>query len=429
MTLWAKITNYAPTGSLTRNIGWMFLGQGIGYSTRVIYFVLIARLLGVLQYGIVVGAYALVNMVAEYSRLGTGLVFLRYVSADRSEFAVYWGNILLVTVSMSCLLIALLRLIAPHVIDPASAAIVVLMAIAACFCEQLTISSTQVFQAFEKMRIAAMLNLSTSLMRALTAGAMLLWLHRATARQWAIAFAATSAVPTIVAVILVTVHFGWPRLAPHLFVKRGTEGLEYAFASSTTSAYNDLDKAMMSHYGMSAANGIYTMAYRVVDMATMPIASVQLASEPRLFQLGSAGVKEAVTLGSRLLKRTLLLSASTAAGMFVLAPLIPFMVGRSFAESVLALRWLCLIPVFRSVHSIAGSVLTCIGCQRYRTITQIIAAVMNFGLNLWLIPRYGWHGAAWGSLATDGALGAMNWSVLEWVRNRPSRYMYANASD
>ena len=140
VTLWAKITNYAPPGSLTRNIGWMFFGQGIGYSTRVIYFILIARLLGVLQYGIVVGAYALVNMVAGSGGVGTGLVFLRYVSADRSEFAVYWGNILLVTVSMSCLLIALLNfLIAPHVIDPASAAIVLLMAIAACFCEQLTV--------------------------------------------------------------------------------------------------------------------------------------------------------------------------------------------------------------------------------------------------------------------------------------------------
>ena len=211
------------------------------------------------------------------------------------------------------------------------------------------------------MRIAAMLNLLTSLMRALTAGRVFGWLHWATARQWAIAFAATSAVPTIIAVILVTVHFGWPRLAPHLFVKRGTEGLEYAFASSTTSAYNDLDKAMMSHYGMSATNGIYTMAYRVVDMATMPIASVQLASEPRLFQLGPAGVKEAVTLGGRLPKtEQSFSSASTAIGIFVLAPLIPFMVGRSFAEAVFALRWLCLIPVFRSVHSIAGSVLTCV---------------------------------------------------------------------
>jgi O-antigen/teichoic acid export membrane protein len=56
--------------------------------------------------------------------------------------------------------------------------------------------------------------------------------------------------------------------------------------------------------------------------------------------------------------------------------------------------------------------LTCIGLQRYRTLTQIIVLLLNFGLNLWLIPLYGWQGAAWSSLATDGTLGVLNWSIL-----------------
>ena len=45
-------------------------------------------------------------------------------------------------------------------------------------------------------------------------------------------------------------------------------------------AYNDLDKTMLSHYGMSAANGIYTMAYRVIDLASMPVSSMEDAAEP-----------------------------------------------------------------------------------------------------------------------------------------------------
>ena len=101
--------------------------------------------------------------------------------------------------------------------------------------------------------------------------------------------------------------------------------------------------------------------------------------------------------------------------MFVLAPLIPLLVGRGFAESVSALRWLCLIPVFRSIHGATGSVLTGAGLQRYRSVTQIIAAVGNFGLNLWLIPSHGWLGAAWASLVTDGGLGVMNSIVLSFL--------------
>ena len=169
---------------------------------------------------------------------------------------------------------------------------------------------------------------------------------------------------------------------------------------------------MLSHFGMSAANGIYTMAYRAIDLATMPASSMEAAAEPRMFQLGASSLKQTAAFGRRLLNRSVLVSGAAAVGMFVLAPLIPLLVGRGFAESVSALRWLCLIPVFRSIHGATGSVLTGAGLQRYRSVTQIIAAVGNFGLNLWLIPAHGWLGAAWASLVTDGGLGAMNAVVL-----------------
>ncbi len=166
----------------------------------------------------------------------------------------------------------------------------------------------------------------------------------------------------------------------------------------------------------------------LIDLATMPISSIQMASEPRLFQLGAISLQGAATFGRRLLKRGLLTSAIAAVGMFLLAPLIPLLVGKGFTESVSALRWLCLIPVFRSIHGITGGVLTGAGLQRYRTMAQITAVAINFGLNLWLIPRHGWHGAAWASLATDGALGIINWSVLEWALSRPALSLQAKCS-
>ena len=274
------------------------LGQGMGYLLRAVYFVLIARLLGVLQYGVVVGAIALVNMVTNYGRLGSSVVFLRHVSADRTQFAVYWGNILLVTLSMSTLLIVALHFAAGHLIAPASAAVIVPTAIASCLCEQLTIGAGQVFQTFEKMGITATLNLLTSLARTLTAMGMLLVLHHATAGQWVIASMVVSALAAIAAVAMVTIEFGWPQIEPRLFLKRGAEGAEYALSASTGCAYNDLDKAMLSHFGMSAANGIYSMAYRAIDLATMPASSMEAAAEPRMFQLGATSLQQTATLGA-----------------------------------------------------------------------------------------------------------------------------------
>jgi O-antigen/teichoic acid export membrane protein len=409
---------FLPKTSLAQNAGWLLLGQGLGYGLRLVYFVVIARLLGVLQYGIVVGAFALVNLLAEHARLGSGTVLLRYVSPDLKRFGAYWANTLTVTVVMSGALITALRLAAPHLIDPASAAIIVLTAVGSCVFEQITISATQAFQAFEEMRLAAIFNQMTALFRTFAAVGMLVTLHHATARQWTIASACASAMVTVVALVTVTLRLGWPRFTPHLAWKHAGEGAEYAFASSTTNAYNDLDKTMLSHYGMSVANGIYGMAYRIIEMGTAPLWSIQLAAQPRLFQLAADGMNEPIILGRRLLRHGLLASGATAICMFAFAPVIPLLAGRGFSEGVSALRWLCLIPIFRSIHGITGTVLTCIGLQRYRTVTQIIVVALNFGLNLWLIPSHGWRGAAWASLATDGALGILNWSLLEWTAGK-----------
>ena len=412
-------------GTLAKNTAWMLAGQGVGYGMRVLYFIVIARLLGVLQYGIVVGAFAMVNLVAEHSRLGSGTVLLRYVSPNRKRFADYWGNTLLITLIMSGILIAALRLIAPHVLDAASAEIVLLTAIGSCMFEQITISSTQVFQALQRMRSAALLNQLTSMLRCIAAVIMLVVFHRANARQWALASMLASAAATIVSLTTVTISVGWPRFQPGLIRRHGIEGAEYAFASSTTSAYNDLDKTMLSHYGMSAANGIYGMAYRIVELAAVPVASLQLAASPRLFQLAENGPHEPLLLGRHLLRRSLPVSVAMAVIMFSCAPLIPIIAGTGFSEGVIALRWLCLIPVFRCVHGVTGSVLTSIGLQRFRTLTQIAAVLLNFLLNLWLIPSHGWLGAAWASLATDGSLALMNWGLID----HQSRHLPASDSN
>jgi len=403
---------------LARNAGWLLMGQGTGLALQAVYFVVVARLLGVKEYGIFVGAFALTGLVAQYSALGTGTVLLRYVSGNRSLFAAYWGNVLVVTTGVSALLFVLIGLLGKYCVSPASASLLMLSAAANCLCAQLTVETARVFQAFEKMRLTALLNLLTNLMRMIAALAMLVVMHHASARQWAVAATVVSSLSAAVAIGTVTVHFGWPTLDQGLFHKHWAEGVEYAFATSSASIYNDLDKTMLSHYGMNAANGIYTMAYRVIDIATMPVISIRDAAMPRLFSHGRNGMAAASELSNRLLKRALLVGLFVTIVLFIASPLVPRILGRGFADSAEALRWLCLIPLFRSVHLMAGSALTGAGMQRLRTTSQLTAAIVNFLLNLWLIPEYGWHGAAWSSLATDGALSAMNWGMLVIITKR-----------
>jgi len=404
--------------ALARNAGWMFAGQGLGLVLQAGYFVVLARLLSSHEYGIYVGATALVTIASQYSALGFGFVFLRYVSPEPHRFSEFWGHILLATSFASILLVAVLAFAAPHLISRESARLVVVVGLSECVCNNLSVCAGQVFQAFERLRYAAVLNPITSFLRMTIAIVLLETVHHVSARQWTVAALSVSVFAAIVAVGTVTVRFGRPLFRPRAFLKLLPEGLQFSISGSTISLYNDLDKTMLSHYGMNTQNGIYTVAYRVVDIATMPIRSVMSAAYPRFFREGSKGLDRAVSLSRTILKRTSVLGVLAAIGMFLVAPILPHLAGKSFADAAPALRLLCLIPLFRSFHLAAGDALTGAGFQRYRLGSQIAATLLNFGLNVYLIPRHGWQGAAWASLATDGALGCLNWLVLWFVNGR-----------
>jgi O-antigen/teichoic acid export membrane protein len=416
-TQWTRLRQ----STLARNAGWMFAGQGLSFAIQGLYFFCLARLLGSLQYGILAGAAAFVMMANQYSTMGSGFLLLRYVSSDHSRFREYWGNVLLSTAIFGSGLVCLLLIVGRKTIGDESAALLLMLAISDCICGQITVAASQVFQAFEQMRITATLNLITNGFRLVLASAMLFYARWASARQWAIASLVVSILAVSLALITVTRRFGWPVFRPRLLLLRLKEGFVFAISGSTTSVYNDIDKVMLSHFGMNAANGIYSMAYRVVNIAAMPIMSVQAASFPRLFRDGVNGITATERFARKILKRTVVIALIGSLSMFVFAPLTPIFLGAGFIQSVSALRWLCLIPLFRCLHVTAGDAMAGAGYQDYRFASQFLAAISNFILNLFLIPRYSWFGAALASLATDGCLAVMSWTVLHWLRAREVR--------
>jgi O-antigen/teichoic acid export membrane protein len=385
---------------------------------QAFYFIVLARMLGTTQYGLLAGAIALVNIVGQYSNLGSGLIFMRYVSADHKRFNLYWGNILMSVFLLGTLLVVCLSVAGRWLVGGASVPLLFPIAIGDCLFQQLSSCAGQVFQTFERMKFSAALNLINSVSRCTLAVGMFLILGRASAWQWAIASLVVSSISASVAFGTVTRYFGLPSFSPSLLFKRAAEGFVFSISGSTTAVYNDIDKVVLSRFGMNQANGIYSMAYRIVNIGTMPIMSIVAAAFPRFFQAGAKGIAATVPMARQLLRRTAVLGICVTAGMFLCAPLIPHLVGKSYAESVSALRWLCLIPFFRCFNLSAGDALAGAGHQKSRLACQSTAAIGNLLLNLYLIPRYSWYGAAWASLVTDGGLGVMNWAALMFLSKR-----------
>ena len=410
---------------MVRNAQWVLLGQGLGYGAQAGTFILLAHLLGTVEFGIYAGAFSFVSLVAPYSNLGSPAIFLRYVCPDHSRFRLYWGNILLATFSLSAVFILVLSLVGPHVSHFYSLKLILAVAISECLCRQLAVCSATVFQAFEQLRLTAILNLLTNVMRLIAVGLLVHFLHKTDATTWANATLLVSFFAAIIAISLVTARFGKPLLSPRLVAARAGEGSLYAISYSTQSIYNDVDKTMLGHYGMNAANGIYSMAYRFVDIASMPVNAVQAATAPRFFKHGAGGVSATKEFAQRIIRRTSIVGLIASIALFLFAPIVPHVLGKGFTETVDALRWLCLLPLFRSFHCSAGDALSGAGRADMRLMSQLGAGIFNFSVNLYLIPHYSWRGAAWSSIATDGLLAVANWSLVFMLAKKKPKTLVA----
>jgi O-antigen/teichoic acid export membrane protein len=406
---------------LARNTLWVILGQGLRLVIQAVYFTVIARSLGANNYGAFVGAVALVAIAGPFGMLGSGNLLVKNVSRDKSVFAKYWGQALLITlISTSVLFTAIVLL--SHLLLPASipVTLVVLVSGADLFGLCLITLSIFAFQAVEQFKYTATISVMMSAGR-LIGALILVWVHRnPTALEWGQLYCFSTVVVAITALTLVTVKLG----RPHFNLRRSAyefrEGFYFSSSVSSQTIYNDIDKMMLARIGTLDATGIYGAAYRLIDVSFVPISSLLAAANPSFFRKGADGISAAQHYAKRLTARGIIYAGFVTVGILLFAGVVPYVLGPEYERTVEALRWLALIPVFRTLHYFFSDALTGAGHQGIRCGIQASVALINVLINLWLIPRYSWRGAAWASLASDALLAA-GIGLAVYILNRQSR--------
>jgi O-antigen/teichoic acid export membrane protein len=397
---------------MAKNVSSIMVGQGANFLLQAVYFVVLARVLGVREYGIFTGCFALVNALTPYTTLGAGLLFLRYVSLDSSLARVYWGNALVVAAMLSSIMALILFFVGPILTGQNIPALFIILAFANGLFYQIAAMAGQVFQTFEQLPTMAVMGFLTNFSRFVAVVILFVTIHRATAYQWGVAVLLASTASAIVAVIWVRQKIGWPLVDLGRIGRHIGEGFGFSFAGSTQAVYNDIDKTMLSHYGFTAQNGFYSLAYRIVEFATTPVVALDVAMLPGYFRIQEGDFQQILSRMFKSLRFAVLGGLAAAVGTLLIAPLVPLAAGKGFSGAILALRWLCWLPVLRGVHRMSGIALTGSGHQSRRTVAQCAVAIFNIILNFFLIPRYGWLGAAWSSLASDGLLGVLNLGLV-----------------
>ncbi len=393
------------TSTMAHKTMWVFAGQGMRLVLQAVYFILIARVLGVDYFGSFAAAVALVAIVSPFASLGFGNILVKNVSRDRDLFRECWGNTLFMTGASGCLLLVLVMVVAKAVLPPSiPAQLVLIVAISDLIAGRLTDAASQAFQSVEQVRWMAKVQILLSVVRVLAALTLAALFRHPTALQWGYLYGGSSVVPGTIAILLVNHRVGMPRPNLRIIWRQMREGFYFSTGLSAQTVYNDLDKAMLAKYSTLDATGLYAAAYRIIDVLHTPIRSLLYAAASDCFRAGSSGIRGSVAFMRRLMPKALAYSLLILCVLLVSAPIIPHILGKEYAHSVEAVRWLAFLPLLRTVHSFYSDALTGAGFQGLRMSLQVVVAVFNVLINLWLIPAYSWRGAVYSSLASDALL-------------------------
>ena len=401
---------------LLRDATHLSIGQGFRLVIQAAYFVLIARSLGPDAYGAFVTVVAMAALLGPFSGMGSPNLFIKNVRSGKREAATCWGNGILITMFSGTLLSALGAGLSWILGLKTAPFVVIVVCISDLVLVKLIDLAASGFTALDRMTQTSIQSVVVSLLRLGGIATLAAIGHPVTLDRWVVVYLLTSALGTVYAVAKAWQLWGRPATDLRALREDVTEGVFFSIAGSAATVYNDIDKIMLSRLADLAATGVYGAAYRVIDVTMTPVRSLAAAAYPQFFRKGAGGIAPTYGYALSLIAKTALYGLLASAGLWLLAPALPHILGSSYEAVVPAVRWLALIPLLRCIHSFLADALSGAGLQRARTGIQASVAAVNVAANLVILPHYSWRGAAWTSLGCDGLLVAVFWSTARYYR-------------
>ena len=391
-------------GRLARATATLFGGNLAMLVLQTLQFVLLARLLGVHEFGHVAAVNALIAIAIPLAGLGYGNVLLMRVSTDRTRLRCDLGNSQLAIAVIGSLLVVAVTLVARGVYgSSAQIALILIMAASELVLVRSVVVLGQLFQALDQVEITSLLNTGTALCR-VTAVVIMMMADEHGALRWAATSSALMFLLVLVAHVATARAVGVPRLDLQRLWSDRSNALHFSLGTSAKALYTDLDKVMLARSAAAGELGAYTAAYRLVAMTFLPMRSLLDASASHFYRRGAESLAQSYALARKLLKVALPYSVGGAAVILVGADLAPRVLGASFEAATPMLRALAVLPLIQSIHYAFSDSLTAAGLQSLRTRLQWIVAAVYAVLAAIVVPAYGWQGAVGVCLACESLL-------------------------
>ncbi|HEU4784878.1 MAG TPA: flippase, partial [Ktedonobacterales bacterium] len=157
----------------------------------------------------------------------------------------------------------------------------------------------------------------------------------------------------------------------------------------------------------------YGVAYKFFDVLSTVSATVMIVLFPALARAYAEGIANGKRLFSQIFTLMAAIALPLAFSVLVFRQILLIIVaGQGYTDAQAALPGLMLAIALVFPSSVVSYMLVVVHQQRWNFPMAVVASILNIGLNVLLIPRFGFVAAAWITAATEGFVIIFNLTVL-----------------
>ena len=388
--------------SIYRNLLFLSSGEIVSKILQFILMVYAARFLDQASFGKFSFALSLSFIAIITADLGINQLLIREIARDKKNANKYFINAFVVKLIFALITYVFIILLLNGLNYPKETRYVVYLIWIFTIISTFTDLFYSVFRAFERMFYDSLIK--TLRMIILTSAGLYVLFKGYGVLTFSFVFIVVEALMVSIACIIAQKSFIKIKLdLSYKFMKGIVKtafplGIAFFFSS----IYFYIDSVMLSKMKGDVEVAIYSVAYNLA-LAILFIPAVYTnAIYPVMSRYYKTSKENLIFLYKKSFKYLYIIGLPISAGLYFLANrIIIFFYGKEYLSSVIALQIISWFLFIKFLNYLMAYVLSSVDQQNSRMIGQGLTAVFNVALNLILIPRIGFKGAAYATFLTE----------------------------
>lgn len=378
------------------------------------WFMILARYLGVNDFGALMVITASCSLAAVLCGMGAGDAMLRQTARDPRSFPTMLGHgLLVITVTgivLSAIFVLVLRgLLAVQTSVSVGLFPLSLFAVTNIVVFALISYSQQIFLGLGALRQANLIEMGFSLVRFLSAAVACLWFGVTTLDAWAV-WTAGAHLIMLAACIAMVKPLGLPawQINRHELVL----GFHYCTPPLLDLLRVNTDRIVLGIVVPASVLANYAVAARITRVSQLVVNSLNRIVYPRFASRKELGLCRVRKMAVVYLAAIISIASITAAGVYIVAPLLPKLLGEPYESVIFNLRLLCWLIVPLAVQTVPYDLLGAFDRHRERAHLYNGMSLAGAALTAIMIYSRGITGAFVAAYVVELGLAVGLWYLL-----------------